>query len=63
MAGSSWPALEVTREHLQNHVTKGCMTAAELATCLVSTDPESLASVEGFIVVCAAFYEWGFGTR
>jgi hypothetical protein len=37
------------------------MTAMELATCLVPTGPESLTPEKGFIVVCAAFYEQGFG--
>jgi hypothetical protein len=60
MAGSSWPASELTREHLQNLISKGCMTAAELATYLVPVGPEYLAPTEGFIMVCAAFYEWGF---
>jgi hypothetical protein len=61
MVGSRWPASEVTREHLQNLISKGCMTMAELATCLVPMGPESLAPVEGFIVVCVAFHEQGFG--
>jgi hypothetical protein len=34
------------------------MTATEFATYLVPVGPESLALAEGFIVVCAAFYEW-----
>jgi hypothetical protein len=37
------------------------MTAVEFATYLVPTDPESLAPTEGFIMVCMAFYERGFG--
>jgi hypothetical protein len=37
------------------------MIAVEFATSLVPVGPESLALVEVFIVVCAAFYEWGFG--
>jgi hypothetical protein len=37
------------------------MTAVELATCLVPAGHESLAPMEWFVVVCAAFYEWGFG--
>jgi hypothetical protein len=37
------------------------MTTAEFATCLVPAGPVSPASVKGFIVACAAFYEWGFG--
>jgi hypothetical protein len=61
MAGSSWPMSEVTREHLQNIISKGCMTTVELATCLVPAYPETPTLVEGFVVVCAAFYEGGFG--
>jgi hypothetical protein len=60
MAGSSWPASEVTQDYLQNLISKGCMIAVELATYLVPAGPESLAPVEGFIVVCAAFYVRGF---
>jgi hypothetical protein len=37
------------------------MTAVELATCVMPAGPDSLAPVEGFIVVRAAFYGWGFG--
>jgi hypothetical protein len=37
------------------------MTVVELATCLVPAGPESLAPVEGFIMVCVTFYERGFG--
>jgi hypothetical protein len=61
MVESSWLASEVTREYLQNFISKGYMTAVEFATCLVPAGPISHAPTEGFIVVCAAFYEWGFG--
>jgi hypothetical protein len=57
MAESSWPTLEVSWEHLQNIISKGCMTAVELAICLVPAGPECPALAEGFIVVCAAFHE------
>jgi hypothetical protein len=40
---------------------KGCIIAAEFATCLVLAGSVSSALAEGFIVVCVAFYEWGFG--
>jgi hypothetical protein len=60
MAESSWPASEVTQEYLQNPVHKGYMTVAEFATYLMPVDPASPTLVNGFIVVCAAFYEWGF---
>jgi hypothetical protein len=46
---------EVTPELLQNFVSKGYMTAAEFATCLMPVDPVSLAPVKGCIMVCAAF--------
>jgi hypothetical protein len=61
MADSSWPASEVAWEYLQELVSKGYMTTAKFATCLVPAGPVSPAPVEGFIVVCAAFYERGFG--
>jgi hypothetical protein len=37
------------------------MTAMELATCRVPEDPTSPPLAGGYIVVCAAFYERGFG--
>jgi hypothetical protein len=37
------------------------MTAAKLATCHISVDHASPASVEGYVVACSAFYEYGFG--
>jgi hypothetical protein len=52
---------EVTREYLQELVSKGYMTAVEFATYLVPTGYVSPALVERFIVVCVAFYERGFG--
>jgi hypothetical protein len=52
MAESSWPVLEVMREHLQNLIGQGLMTVAELATCRVPMDPTSPAPVGGYIVVC-----------
>jgi hypothetical protein len=57
MVGLSWPASEVTWEYLQNFVSKGYMTATEFDTYLVPAGPESLALAEGFIVVCATFYD------
>jgi hypothetical protein len=38
---------EVIQEHLQNLVSKGYMTVAEFATCLVPADPASPALVRG----------------
>jgi hypothetical protein len=61
MAEMSWPAPEVTQEHLQNLVSQGYMTAAELATYRVPEDPACPASVRGYIVACTVFYERGFG--
>jgi hypothetical protein len=60
MAESSWSASKVTWEYLQKLVSKGYMTAVEFATSLVAADPISPALAEGFIVVCAAFFERGF---
>jgi hypothetical protein len=37
------------------------MTVAEFSTCLVPADPTSPTLMKGFIVVCVAFYERGFG--
>jgi hypothetical protein len=61
MVASSWPASEVTQEYLQILMSKGYMTMAEFATSLVPAGSVFPASVEGFIVVCAAFFEQGFG--
>jgi hypothetical protein len=57
MAESSWPTLVTMQDHLQNLVSQGRMTMAELATCRVPVDPVSPALVRGYIVVCSAFYE------
>jgi hypothetical protein len=51
---------EVTQEHLQNLVSQGYMTAAELATCRVSKDPTSPALAGGYVVACTTFYGRGF---
>jgi hypothetical protein len=53
--------LEIMYEHLQNLVSQGYMIVVELATCHVSTDPASPTLAEGYVVVCTAFYERGFG--
>jgi hypothetical protein len=37
------------------------MPAVEFATCLVLMDPVSSAPAKGYVMVCAAFYERGFG--
>jgi hypothetical protein len=61
MAELGWPVPVVMREHLQNLVSQGYMTAAELATCHVHANPAFLAQVAGYVVACLAFYERGFG--
>jgi hypothetical protein len=43
MAEFSWTTSEVTKEDLQNLMSQGYMTAAELATCRVPEDPASPA--------------------
>jgi hypothetical protein len=60
MAELSWPASEVTQEHLQNLISQGYMTAMELATYLVPEDPASPTPAGGYIVACMTFYERGF---
>jgi hypothetical protein len=56
IAKSSWPASEVTQEHLQNLISQGHMIAAELGTCRVHMDLASPAPVRGYDMVCATFY-------
>jgi hypothetical protein len=47
MVESGWTASEVMLEHLQNLVSQGYKTTTELATCHVSKDPASPASIGG----------------
>jgi hypothetical protein len=48
----------VMQEHLQNLMSQGYMIAVELATCCVSEDPATPASVGGgYDVACTTFYE------
>jgi hypothetical protein len=61
MAESGWPTSDVMQEHLQNLVSQGYMTMVELASCHVPKDPASPAPVGGYVIVCTAFYERGFG--
>jgi ribulose bisphosphate carboxylase small subunit len=51
MAVSSWLTSEVTRECLQNLMSKGYMMTAEFATSLVPAGSVFPASAEEFIVV------------
>jgi hypothetical protein len=60
MVELGWTASEVTQEHLQNLMSQGYMTTAELATCCVAEDPTSLALSEGYVMACVAFYERRF---
>jgi hypothetical protein len=61
MAESGWPASVIMREHLQNLVSLGYMTAAESTTYRVPKDLASPILVGGYIMVCVMFYEQGFG--
>jgi hypothetical protein len=61
MVESCWPTLVTMQEHVQNLVSQGCITVAELATCHVPADPGSPILVGGYVVACSAFYEQGFG--
>jgi hypothetical protein len=61
MAELGWLTLEVTQEHLQNLISQGYMTVAELATCRVPKDLAFPIPVEGYVMVCTMFYEQGFG--
>jgi hypothetical protein len=57
MAEMSWSTPETMQEHLQNLISQGYMTAAELATYRVPADPASPGPVGGYIMEWAAFYE------
>jgi hypothetical protein len=61
MAESGWITSEVTQEHLQNLVSQGYMTAAELMTRHVPEDVSSPVPTGQYIVAYVAFYEQGFG--
>jgi hypothetical protein len=49
--------LETMQEHLQNLVSQGYMTTAELATCRVLADPAFHTPGAGYVKACLAFYE------
>jgi hypothetical protein len=57
MAELGWTASEVMQGHLQNLMSQGYMTMAELATCCVPEDPASVALAGGYVMACMAFYE------
>jgi hypothetical protein len=61
MAESRWPASDVTQEHLQNLMSQGYKTTAELAACRVPEDPSSPTPAGGYVVACMTFYKRGFG--
>jgi hypothetical protein len=46
---------------MQNLVSQGFMTAADLTTSHMPEDPASPVPVRGYIMACAAYYEQGFG--
>jgi hypothetical protein len=57
MAGLGWSASVVTPEHLQNLMSLGYMTVAELATYRVLEDTASPIPMGGYVVACAVLYE------
>jgi hypothetical protein len=60
MVESSWPASEVTQEHLQNLLSQWLMIVMELPTCRVLADPASPALVGAYVMACAPFHKRGF---
>jgi hypothetical protein len=52
-----WPTLEVMQENLQNLVSQGYMTVAELETYRVPDDAAFPALAGGHVVACAMFYK------
>jgi hypothetical protein len=48
------------QEHLQNLRSQGYTMVVELATCRMPEYLSSPVSAGGYVVACAAFYEWGF---
>jgi hypothetical protein len=61
MAELGWSASEATQEHLQNLMSQGYMTAAELMTCRVPEDIASSVPTGGYVMACTTYYEQGFG--
>jgi hypothetical protein len=54
----------VMQEHLQNLMSQGSMTVAELAACHMPEDsapPPPSFRLGGYVMACAAFNEQGFG--
>jgi hypothetical protein len=61
MVELGWSTSDTMQEHLQNLVSQGYITAAELATSYMPKDPTSPILMGGYVVACVAFYEQGFG--
>jgi hypothetical protein len=61
MVGLGLSASVVMQQHLQNLVSLGYRTTAELATYRVPKDPTSPVPVGGYIMANLAFFERGFG--
>jgi hypothetical protein len=61
MVDNGWSPSKVTQAHLQDLVSQGFMMEVEHVFCRVPEDPVSPMPMEGYMVVCAAFYERGFG--
>jgi hypothetical protein len=57
MAEQGWTPSEVMQAQLQNLMSQGFMTAAELVTCCLPDDPTPPMPVEGYVVAFAPFYE------
>jgi hypothetical protein len=53
-------ALEARHEHLQNLVSQGCITVAELVTLRVPEDLAFPTLVGRYVTACMVFYELGF---
>jgi hypothetical protein len=60
MDEQGWFPSELTQTHLQDVVSQGFMTAAELTTFRVLEDPVSPIPVVGYVVAYTVFYERGF---
>lgn len=63
MAGQDWYKTKTNLQRLQDLVSQGFMTAAELASSRVpvALDAPEPSEAEGYVVAFEAFYERGFG--